>query len=863
MSEHLRRLWYLLNRRRFDEGLRREMESHRQMMVDPRGFGNLLRLREESADVWGWTWIDDVVRDVRFAARTLRRTPGFTIVAVSSLALATGATTAIFSIVNSVLLKPLPFEAPDRLVQVYGRAWREDRGGLADPLNGPVAPAELEEYARQSRSFDGFAGYALTTRHLEGPSGPERLTAVQADLGFFTLLGVDAIVGRTFRLDDPQEVAVISARLWLSRFDGDPSLPGRTVTLDGRTFTVLGVVPESFQFPFRAGSLLPGALPETRTDLWIPLEPLRTPSSAQLRRGRFSVVGRLKPDVEIATADAELSTIARRVEEQYRGTDVRVGVRLVPLTDVVLGRVSRSLWLLFAAVGLVLATACANVATLLLARMSVRTREVVTRAALGASPRRLVRQFLAESLLVSLAGGLFGVAIARWGTDLLVALGSTQIPRAHEIALDWRAFLFLLAVCLVTAVLFGLAPALAAGRVDVQAVTKDSGGHATLGGTYGRLRDALVIVEVALAFVLALGAGMVVREVIRLRNVDTGMVTSRVLTLHVTPRATPADYYAIEARVARLPGVAGAGFTQLVPLQNWGWEADFSVRGRPREDSSERLVAGLRYVTPGYFRALGIPIRKGRSFNEGDTAETPRVILVNEALARRYLRDMDPVGVELDRGTIVGVVGDVRHAGLDRPAEPEIYYPAAQNVTMAPDIGMSLIVHSWGRPEAQANAVRSSVRAINPNLAIFNVKTMEEVLGDSLWELNLYLWLIGLFAALALVLAAIGLYGVVSFGVTSRMREFAVRLALGASPGDVARLVFARGARLAGAGLSGGALGALALAPFVQKLPIGGSAGPTIFMLISAALLAIAVLACLTPAIRVARVNPATALRHD
>jgi putative ABC transport system permease protein len=839
------------------------MESHRQMMADPRGFGNMLRLREESADVWGWTWLDDVVRDIRFAARTLRRTPEFTIVAVSSLALATGATTAIFSIVNSVLLQPLPFADPDRLVQVYGRAWREDRGGSPDPLNGPVAPAELDEYARQSTSFDGFAAYSLTTRHLEGPAGPERLTAVQAELGFFALLGVDAAVGRTFRVDDPQEVAVISTRLWLSRFARDPSLPGRTVTLDGRTFTVLGVMPENFQFPYSAGSLLPGALPETRTDLWIPLEPLRTPSSAQLRRGRFSVVGRLKPDVEIATANAELSTIARRVEEQYRGTAIRVGVRLVPLTEVVLGRVGRSLWLLFAAVGLVLATACANVANLLLARMSVRTREVVTRAALGASPRRLVRQFLAESLLISLAGGLLGVAVARWGTDLLVALGSTLIPRAHEIALDWRAFVFLLAVCLVTAGLFGLAPALVAGRVDVQTVTKESSGHATLGGTYGRLRDVLVIVEVALAFVLALGAAMVVREVIRMRNVDTGMVTSNVLTLHVTPRATPADYYAIASRVAQLPGVSGAGFTQLVPLQNWGWEADFSVRGRPREDSSERLVAGLRYVTPGYFRALGIPVRKGRSFTEGDTAEAPRVILVNEALTRRYLRDMDPVGLELDRGTIVGVVGDVRHVGLDRPAEPEIYYPAAQNVTMAPDIGMSLIVHSSGRPEAQANPVRSVVHAVNPSLAIFNVKTMEEVLADSLWELNLYLWLIGLFAALALVLAAIGLYGVVSFSVTSRMREFAVRLALGADPSGVVRLVLGRAVRLTGAGLAGGVLIAMTMTPLFGTLPIGGATGPGMYLTISSMLLGIALLACLAPALRVARLNPAIALRHD
>ena len=816
----------------------------------------MLNPRDQSAEAWGWRRLDELGQDARFGVRTLRRNPGFAATAVVTLALATGATAAIFSVVNSVLLRPLPFGAPDRLVQVYGRNWGAE-GGPPDPMTAPVGSRELEAFGKQSTAIEAFAGYGLTTKHLQGPSGVERLTAVWADEGFFPMLGVEALAGRTFRPGDPQDVAVISARLWRQRFDADPSLPGRSISLDGRTFTVLGVMPDSFQFPYGAASGLAGALTESRTDLWIPLAPLRAPSG-QLRQGRINLTARLKPGVSIEAAAAELRVIASRVEAQSPGT--RIGVRLVPLADDVLGPVRRSLWMLFAAVGLVLAAACANVANLLLARMTVRIREVTTRAALGADRLRLVRQFLVESLLLSLAGGLIGVAIARWGVDLLVAIGSARIPRSHEIGLDWRVFGFLLLACLVTTVLFGLAPALAAARVDVQAVTKESGGHSTTGRTFGRIRDGLVVVEVALAFVLALGAAMVMREIVRLQHVETGMATENVLALHLTPRAPASDYYAIERRVAQLPGVAAAGFTQLVPLQNWGWEAGFSIRGRP---PAGPLRTELRYVTPGYFRALGIPLLRGRALTDGDQADAPRVILVNDALARRYFPGEDPVGVELDRGTIVGVVGDVRQAGLDRPAEPEVYYPAAQNMAMTSDIGMSLIVRAAADPERIAGAVRAAVRDVNPNLAIFNVKTMEQVLADSLWELNLYRRLIGLFAALALVLAAVGLYGVISYNVTSRTREFALRLALGSDPIGLVRRVLTRAAALTGAGLAAGIAAALAATPSLRTLSANLGGDPATYAAIAGLLLALALAASILPAIRVARLNPATALRHE
>lgn len=879
LAEIGRRFRALVQRARIERGLQEEMRLHldlRQQQLQAAGlpardarvaarrrFGNLLRLREDSINAWGWLWLEQLVQDVRFAARTLLKNPGFSATALLTLALATGATTSIFSIVNSVVLRPLPFADPDRLVQVYGRSWREDRGGPPDPVIGPVGSLELDAFATQSTTFDGFTGYEVTTRHLDGPAGRERLTAVEADRGFFTLLGTAAMAGRTFRADDPPDVAVISGNLWERRFDRDPSLPGRTIVLEGRAFTVLGVMPDAFQFPYGASSIMPGALPESRTDVWIPLEPVRAWSTGTLRRGRISVTARLKPAASIEEAAAELRVIAARVQEQYQGTAVRVGVRLEPLAHVVIAPVRRSLWMLFAAVGLVLAAACANVANLLLARMAARTREVVTRAALGAGRLRLVRQFLAESLLLSLGGGLLGIAVARWSTDLLVAVGSAKIPRAHEIVLDWRAFAFLLIACLTTAVLFGLAPALTAARLDVHDVAKGSDGQAMLGRNYRRIRDGLVVVEVSLAFVLALGAASVVREVMHLRKVPTGMVTENVLTLHLTPRAPAQDYYAIEQRVAQLPGVEAAGFTQLLPLQNWGWEADFSIRGPVHAGEAGRKIAGLRYVTPGYFRALGIPVVRGRAVTDGDTAAAPRVILINEALAHRYFPGEDPVGAQTDRGTIVGVVGNVRNAGLDRPTDPEIYYPAAQNVTSASDLGMSLVVRTREGLPWQTDRIRAAVRDVNPNLAIFRVKTMEQVRDDSLWELNLYRWLIGLFAALALVLAAIGLYGVLSYHVTSRQREFAVRMALGAEPIALAKLVLRRAVRLTGAGLAGGLLAALALVPWLQDLPIGAQSMAPTSAAVAALLVAIAVLACIVPMMRIISVNPANALRHD
>jgi putative ABC transport system permease protein len=859
LGEFGRRVWFLINRRRFETTLQREMQSHRAMMEEPRRFGNVLRLREESRDVWGWQWLDDLVRDLRYAGRELMRAPGFSLVAVFSLALATGATTAIFSVVNGVILRPLPFGHPDRLVQMFGRSWGRDEGPVPDPLTGPVG-RELEAYRQQSKLLESMAGFDQTTVHLAGPAGAERLMAVRADLTFFSVLDVPAQLGRAFRTDDGPDVAVIGAGLWERLFQRDPGIAGKSITLDGRTFTIVGVMPEHFQFPYRAGSRMSGTPSEARTDVWLPLPLVRTSPGGPLWRGRVSVVARLKPEVRIEAALAELRSIAADVQRQLPDPLARVGVRLEPLDSVVVGRVQGSLWMLFAAVGLVLAATCANVANLLLSRMTSRIREVVTRAALGASRQRLARQLLTESLLLSLLGGIAGVLVARWSTKLLTDIAAARIPRAHEVALDWQAFTFLLLICIGTAVVFGLVPAFAATRIDVHSIAREAAGHATVGRRYGRLRDVLVVVEVTLAFVLAVGAATVFRELIRLQRVDNGMTVENVLTLHMTPRASAQDYGAIEQRVAALPGVVSAGLTQFVPLQNWGWSAGFEIKGRT---SQTRLTASLRYVTPGYFRTLGIRMLKGRGFTERDDAKAPMVVVINEALAKRYMPGQDPIDVVLDRGVIVGVIADVLQVGLDQPSEPEIYYAAAQNVTMSPDIGMSLAVRTAIPPERAAESIRAAIREINPNLAVFNVRTMTQVVSDSLWELRLYRWLIGIFAALTLLLAAIGLHGVMAYNVTSRMREFAVRLALGSDPGDLTRLVVGRALLLVGAGVVAGVVTAMVITPMVRALPIGSLTGPTTYAVVGAVLITIALLACLVPALRVARVDPASALRHE
>jgi putative ABC transport system permease protein len=784
------------------------------------------------------------VGDVQFAVRLFLRSPGFAAVTLLTLALGIGANTAIFSVVSGVLLQPLPFAEPDRLVQL----------NETDPRNGAgaVSYADLQDWRKQNTSFAAMIPYGNVSKNLENVADPERIATVWAGRGLFRMLGVEPIAGRTFRDDDPLNVVVIGAGFWKRRFGGDPALMGRTIALDGESFTVIGVMPESFHFPYRA----------SQNELWIPWEV--SPQWANNRSYRVDfLVGRLKPGVTLDAARSELGVIAKGLEVQYPDTNAGRSALITPLSETVAGRVRGALLTLLGAVGLVLLIACANVANLLLARAAARAREVSIRAALGASRSRLIRQFLLESVLLAFAGGLAGLLLAVWGAGLLLKLAVSQIPRASEIGLDWRVFAFLFMLCIGTGIGCGLASALSASQVQIQTGLKQR---------RGRVRDGLVVAEIALAFVLLMGACLLLRTFLHLQNIPTGMVANNVLTLHMTvsrpqleiPGAYGRYVHQIEERVGQIPDVRAAGFIQYLPLQNSGWFGGFTILGRAPETDARMPRAELRYVSPGYFLALGIPIRRGRAFSDRDTNDAPLVILVNETLARRYFSNEDPVGQRTDRGIIVGVVGDVRQAGLDRPPAPEIYYTFAQNTAASSDPGVTLVVSSTIPPEALVSAVRAAIREVNPNQVIFNIKPMQRVIADSLADLNLYVWLIGLFAALALTLAAAGIYGVISYSVTKRTQEFGIRLALGADAKRLLRLVLSHGAGLAGLGLAVGAAGAFALTRLLKSLLVGVTpTDPATFAAVGILLAAVALIACLIPARRAMRVDPIVALRYE
>jgi putative ABC transport system permease protein len=808
-------------------------------------------------------WLDDLVNDLRYTVRSLTRHKAFAATAVSTLALGIGVTTAVFSVVNGVVLRRLPFAQPDRLVQMYGTSPLVPRGD---------AVSNLEEFRTQSSAFDALVGYEVSAGYLRDARGADRVLTVRTERGFFSMLGVAPIRGRTFRADDPPTVAVVGEEFWKRRLGGDSSIVGLALTLDDKPLTIIGVMPEAFQFPYGAASLLPGVAAETRSDLWIPLDPPLRPRS----RIRL-VTGRLKQTTSLPAAEQELAAIARRMESQYPETNTRRGVYLVPLSDAVVGAsVRRPLFVLLCAAGLVLLLVCANVTNLSLVRMTLRQREVALRSALGAGPLRLVRQFLTESLLLSLVAGALGLVLAWWGTSWMMLVASAQIPRAHEAGLDWRVFIFLLAVCAVTAVATGIAPALVTMRRDAQSALQQSGGQSTMGSGQRRVRDAILVAEIALAFVLAMGATLLIREHARLKNTYVGMETRNVVTFHLGHRMISrgrerpsADdvrqFYEIADRVARLPGVQAAGFTQLLPLQNWGWTSNSSdFRARGRAPQSIQFPIELRFVTPGYFRALGIPLHTGRAFTADDDRDARGVILINETLARRYFGGEDPVGQDTNRGTIVGVVGDVRQANIEESASPEIYFPMAQNWSQLSELGMTLVVSARDRPEPLVDAVRSVIRSVNPNLAVFNVKTMERVIADWLSRFIIFLWLIAVFAALALLLASTGTYGVISYVASSRTREYAIRIALGADRGRVTRLILGEGLRLTVIGLSIGLSLGFAVAPLLRVMPVlvrppdvTTSLPPAIFI----ALIALA--SCLVPARRASAVDPMSTLRNE
>jgi len=803
-------------------------------------------------------WAATIIQDIRFTLRTARKNPGFVLTATCTLALGIGANTAIFSLISGVLLRPLPFSHPGDLVQLNEI---NQRDGV-----GPVSYPDLEVWRKQSRSFDGMSAYGTVSKNLQGIENPERIAAVWAERGLFRLLGVQPIAGRTFRDDDPSNVVVIGSGFWKRRFASDPSCIGRKITLDGEPYTVIGVMGETFQFPYNASF----------SEIWIPWSVPQQWEHDRNYHVNF-VVARLKRGVRVNAALSELGVISERIAAQYPDRNNGNRPLSTPLSEVVTGRVRPALLTLLGAVGVLLLIACANLVNLLLGRAASRTHEIAVRAALGASRGRLIQQLLTESVLMSAAGGAAGLLVALFSMDPLLKFASSRIPRAWEIGFDWRVFLFLLVVVFATGIVFGLVPALSMSRPDVQRGLSAAGGSRVAGyGSSGwsgrRLRDSLVVAEIALAFVLVVATGLLLRAFLHLQSTPTGFAPDNVLTLHMTvslreygDRGAYGRYlHAIEERLDQIPGVRTAGFIQFLPLQNWGWMGGFSIAGRPPKTDSAEPMAELRYVSPGYFTALGVPIHRGRGFTDHDASDTPAVILINESLAHRYFPNQDPIGQRTDRGTIIGVVGDVRQSGLDRPATPEIYYSFAQNAAATSDAGVSLVIRAGMRPEALVATVRDAVHQVNPNQVLFNIETMSRVIAESFAGANLYLWLVGLFSAIAVLLAIAGTYGVLSYAVTGRTHEFAIRLALGANRRQILNIVLAHGSMLIAIGLAVGAAGALTVTRALETLVESVTSPDAVTLAAVGTLLTVVALAaCLAPAYRATRVDPNTALKSD
>jgi putative ABC transport system permease protein len=817
--------------------------------------------------------ITHVGQDLRFAARGLSKRRGLTAVALLTLAVGLGANTAMFSVVNTVLLGPLPFRDPDRLVMVWASNPTLARDlGFPDKL--PTSPAAFYDWKSQSRSFSSMAMIRPNNVNLSGDGDPERLGAVVVTGQFFQALGSRAAVGRTLLPEDDGPAApaavVLSQAFWQRRFGGDASAVGRTIKLDSKPTVVVGVMPRSFAFP-RAAEMPAGFGFAREPDIWIPAA--LSPEGRRERGMRGALaLGRLADGVSVPQAQAELQAITARLWELYPDSDRGWGVRVDPLPAQLTGDVRPALLLLLGAVGLVLLIACGNVACLLLAQAISRRKEIAIRIALGARRRRLVGQLLTESTLLSLLGGGLGLLCAHWTLRVLVRLVPASVPGADRIALDWQVGLFTLIASVLTGVVFGLLPALLASRVALADTLKDSARTAGEAGSRkaGRM---LVATEMALAVMLVVGAGLLVRSFARLSRVDTGFERDRLLTFRIDlsgSRYNGAGRRAFVAalldRLRTLPLVRAAGATTALPMTNAENLERLEIEGRPRPAAGQEVWVDFRVASPGYFAALGMPLKRGRTFGETDGAEQPKVAVVSEALARACWPHEDPIGRRLrlyehdSWSTVVGVVGDVRHSGMHSAPRPHFYTPYAQS----PRGDLTMAVRTTADPQALVPAVRAAVAAVDLEQPIAELRTMDQVIADSLADRRFNMALLAAFAGMALLLSAVGLYGITSYSVGQRTREMGLRMALGATPRHLLRLVFAESMWTVLLGLVPGILGALAFGRLLSGLLYGiPAADPATFAGCVAVLGLAALIASLVPGLRAARVDPMISLRAE
>jgi putative ABC transport system permease protein len=803
----------------------------------------------------GVTVLELLLKDLRYGFRMLRRKPGFTAVAVLTLALGIGANTAIFSVVNAVLLRPLPYPDSGRLVSVYESL---PQGGT-----GSVSVPNLSDWRAQSDVFTGIAAYQFGDFNLREEEQPVRAVGATVTANFFDVLGATPRAGRAFVEGEDragrERVVVLSDRLWRRSYGADPGVVGQDILLGGEKYQVVGVMPPSVQFP------------SASVDLWVPL----VFSEGQLAsRGShaFQVLARLKPGVSFEQARDQMNTIGRVIEKQYPGQQEGRGVTLARLEEEVVQGVRPALLILLGAVGFVLLIACTNVANLLLARAAARRKEVAIRSALGAGRWRLMRQFLTESVLLSLMGGAAGLLVAKWTIEALSKLAAGYLARPGEVSLDWKVLAFTAALSVLTGVVAGLAPALHVSRADVQETLKESGNSGSSArGTW--LRSGLAVAEVASALVLLVGAGLLVKSFLRLQQVETGLRPEGVLTMRVslpsgrydTTEKTSLFYREVLERVSAQPVVEAAGVINMLPLQNYGLNGEIQVEGREPLPPGRVPLTEYRTASPGYFKALGIPLHAGRLFERGDEAEGARPVVVSRELVRTFFPDGDAVGKRIKAGgdswwTIVGVVGDVKQSGLTQPSRPELFFP----YTAYRGDGMTLVVRSASDPSETAAAVRREVRAVDPNQPVYNVRTMEEVIDLSVSNRRLNMTLLTIFAGLATLLAVVGIYSVMSYLVTQHTREIGIRVALGAQRTNILRLVLRQGLSLTLAGVAVGALAAFGMTRVMSSLlyEVEGT-DPLTYVSVSLLLIAVALAACYIPARRATKVDPLVALRYE
>jgi putative ABC transport system permease protein len=801
-----------------------------------------------------------LIQDLKFAIRTLAKSPGFTLVAVLTLALGIGANTAIFSVVNAVLLRPLPFKDSAQLVRL-----RETHKNVG---NVSVSYPDFLDWRQQSHSFAGMSVINNVGFNLSGIAQPENIGGYAVSPNFLALVGVRPVLGRDFLPSEEKPgtapVVLLSYQLWQSHLGGDPAVIGRSITLDGRSYSIVGVLPSTFRFL-------------DRSDVLIPIGVFAAGLTERGDRGDMDVVGRLSPGATLLQAAVEMNTIAARLANQFPQSNYGFGAHLETIREAFTGDTRLAVLVLFGAVVFVLLIACVNVANLFLVRGAARAREIALRLAFGASRGRVVRQMLTESLVLAVGGGVLGVVLGAWGISGLGYLLPADSMQAMGVRMDLSVFLFAAALIVLVTFAFGLFPALQATRPDLHETLKEGGRSATSNSSQHRLRGALAVAETALALVLLVGAGLMLKSLYHLIQVSPGFEPARVLTVEMDLRT---DQYSKDPailnfwqqvldRVRTIPGIDSAAVGTVVPLTGSHRRSDVTIEGLPTPGPGEFPHPDNHVISPAYTSAMGIPVLRGRTFTDGDNETAPSVGLVNATMARRFWTNGDPVGKRVLRGhpggdgkwvTIVGVVADTKLYGLDNPARLEVYYPYRQQ----PEADMNLVVRSAVDPASLTSAIHAAVAAVDKDQPIFDVQTMQQRVNGSISTRRLTLVLLGIFSGLALILAAIGIYGVMAYSVALRTQEIGIRMALGAQQKDVLRLVLGQGARIAFFGVAIGLAAAAALARLLSSLLFSvSSSDPVTFAAVAVLLVAVTLLACYIPARRAMRVDPIIALRYE